>query len=214
MMQTIKANRLFALIPERQSRDRIVQMKIPIRRIADQPDYSLKLLELMVLIACIRITGAKRMFEFGTFLGNTTLHMALNSDPDAEIWTLDADDETLERLGFMETYRWRGQFPLEFAGTSAEDKIHALRGDSHNFDVGQLAESMDLILVDGDHTAAGVGIDTQNAFRLRRPGHRTCILWHDYDPSDEDCRDIVAALDKEISPLIHIEDTKLVILLQ
>ncbi len=35
-----------------------------------------------------------------------------------------------------------------------------------------------------------------------------------FNASDEDCRDIVAALDKEISPLIHIEDTKLVILLQ
>lgn len=190
-------------------------MKIPIRRMPDQPDYSLILLELMVLTACIRIIGAKRMFEFGTFLGNTTLHMAMNSPVDAVIWTLDTDDETLERYGLLETYSWRRGIPLEFADSIFQGKITTLHGDSRTFYPGSLKETMDLVVIDGDHSGKGVTADTVNAWKLLKPRGNTCIAWHDYR-TDPGCAENVAFLEKlsDDVPLVHIEDTALVILLR
>lgn len=216
MIETIRASKLFSLVPERHAKDRIVRMKIPIRRVPDQPDYSLKLLELMVLTACIRITNARRMFEFGTFLGNTTLHMALNSPDDSEIWTLDADDETLQRLGFLDVYHWRKLFPFEFEDTEVESRVRVLRADSHTFDPERLSGTMDLVLIDGDHTPVGITTDTNNAVKLLRDVDNCCILWHDYDPSDKDCADVVAYLNgiQDSSSLVRIEDTKLVLLMR
>ncbi len=214
MIQTIKANKLFSLVPERSPLERLTWMKMPIRRIPDSPDCSLILLELMALIACIRITEAQRMFEFGTFLGNTTLHMAMNSSEDAMIWTLDADDETLSRLGLLETYSWRNKFPLEFADTTFHQKIVTLRGDSHIFNLGALAGSMDLVLIDGDHSGKGVAADTRNALKMLKPHGNVCIAWHDYrtDPGCEENVEFLNNLSRDI-PLVHIEDTALVIYL-
>lgn len=216
MIQTVKASKLFSLVPEQSPMGRVTWMKIPVRRIPDVPDCSLILLELMVLTACIRITKAKRMFEFGTFLGNTTLHMAMNSPEYAEIWTLDADDETLVRHKLLDTYSWRNCFPLEFADTPFNEKIHVLREDSHTFEPRVLTGTMDLVLIDGDHSGKGVARDTANTIlglmKCRYPYGDGCILWHDYR-TDRGCADNVAFLDglAEYHHLVHIEDTALVV---
>jgi predicted O-methyltransferase YrrM len=43
----------------------------------------ISLLEASLLVAAVRIVDARRMFEFGTFLGNTTLLLATISPDDA-----------------------------------------------------------------------------------------------------------------------------------
>ncbi len=211
MIQTIRAHRLFSLVSERAAAERITQMKIPIRRIPEFADYSLRLLELMSLTALIRMIGAKRIFEFGTFLGNTTLHMALNSPEDARIWTLDADDETLARIGLLDLYSWRTRFPLEFVGTSVENKVAILRADSHTYEPGPLTGLMDLVLIDGDHSGEGVTHDTVSAKMLLRSSGNACIAWHDY--LNPGCRENTAFLDElsKTFPLFHIQDTMLVV---
>ena len=215
MMYHIRPWRLFDLVPDRAAPDRLVHMKIPIRRVREFPDYSLRLLELMCVIACIKIVGpdargARRLFEFGTFCGNSTFHMALNSADDAEIWTLDADEETLRREGLEGVYSWRRQFPMEFAGTEVARKIHTLTGDSHLFlPPDFLLGTTDLILVDGDHGTPGVCIDTRTAHNML--SFHGCILWHDY--RNPGCHENTVWLDHSAATLdlFHIEDTTTVI---
>jgi len=205
MINRIRAHKLFSLVPELAASERLVTMKIPIRRLPQYEDYSLRLLEMMSVIALIRIVNAKQMFEFGTFLGNTTLHMALNSPADARIVTLDADDETLERIGLLETYKWRKQFPLEFEGTSVEHKIQRLRGNSHTVDL--QAYKADLVLIDGDHSATGVMIDTRNAKNMLTANG--CIIWHDYqNPLCEGNTEYLNYLSEE-QTVFYVDDTML-----
>src|SRR3954470_18034265 len=59
---------------------------------------SLMLLETFLLLACRHIVGARRLFEFGTFLGSTTYSLALNTPDDAEIFTLDLDEASAAGL--------------------------------------------------------------------------------------------------------------------
>jgi len=189
--------------------DRGMWMMLPIRRILWYADNSLRSLELECLIACIRIVKAKRIFEFGTFRGTSTLHMAMNSPEDARIWTLDADDETLAKSGMLDVYDWRSQFPLEFSGTPGERKITCLIGDSRIFDA--FPRDMDLVFIDGDHTTAGVKCDTRNAENILNYQRTGCILWHDYQNSE--CQENTAFLDglAENRDLFHVEDTMLAI---
>jgi predicted O-methyltransferase YrrM len=216
MMHHIRPWKLFELVEARPSFERIVQMKIPIRRVTKFADYSLRLLELMSMIALDRIVKATNIFEIGTFCGNTTLHLGLNSPWDTNIFTLDADEATLERAGLAELYEWRKQFPLEFLGefegqgVQPQERIERLFGNSMAFDFSRWLDVVDLVLIDGDHSWAAVESDTYNAMRMLRPG-AGAIAWHDY--SNPDTLDNTAYLEKlaETKDLFHIEETMLVV---
>lgn len=206
LIKPIRPWKLFAMVEDQLS-ERLSVMKIPIRRHPQHSDYSLRLLELMTLTACIRITKAQRMFEFGTFLGNTTLHMAANSESEAHIWTIDADNETLKRIGLLDIYRWREQFTLEFENMMECGKITRLRGDSHTFQPEE--KNMDLVLIDADHSGKGVMIDTENALKMLN--YKGCILWHDY--GNPGCIENTLFLDRlsQRIKLFHIADTMLAV---
>ncbi len=49
----------------------------------------MKRYEMMVLCAVAKRTRARAIFEFGTFDGLTTWHLAANAGPEARLWTLD-----------------------------------------------------------------------------------------------------------------------------
>ena len=213
MMHHIRPHKLFSLVPEESAMDRLVEMKIPRRIDPSQPDLSLKLLELMAICACIRIVDAKSIFEFGTFCGNTTLHMALNSHPRARIWTLDADDDTLAALGLLDMYKARAAYPLQFECTEFASKISRLRMNSHIFDAKTFrvaAGPMDLVLIDGDHSRKGVDADTYSALTMRRHGG-SCIVWHDY--ANAECQENTDYIDQLAGTmeLFHLEDSWIVI---
>jgi predicted O-methyltransferase YrrM len=209
MMHCIRPWKLFDLVPEILASERLVTMKIPIRRSAERSDSSLRLLDLMCLIACVRIVEAKRMFEFGTFLGNSALHMALNSSPDAKIFTLDADDATLEAAGTLSTYSWRDEHPMEFESVPEKSKIVCLRQDSRVLGASPYFGTMDLVLIDGDHERPAVAIDTANAWNMLTA--RGCLLWHDY--RNPECAYNTTLIDSiaRDRDLFHVEDTMLAI---
>lgn len=213
-MLSVRPHRLFSFIEEQAPVDRITRMKIPIRRLPQFADYSLRLLELMCLTAAIRLTKAQRIFEFGTFLGNTTLHMAMNSAENTDIWTLDADDDTLKRLNLLDIYYWRSQFPMEFLGTGFEHKIYPIRGDSHVYDASRFKHSMDLVLIDGDHSREAVSKDTENALLMLKDEGPACIAWHDYkNPLCGGNTEYLDELSRHL-PLVHVEDTMVVMYLR
>lgn len=226
MMYHIRPWKLFDLVPERAAKDRLVTMKIPLRRFPQFADYSLRLLELMSLIACIKIVKPKRIFEIGTFCGNSTLHMMLNA-PGAEIFTLDADDETLRaadsvvvsgrpdsalegQVSLTELYAWRHGGKREYEAFNGAGRVVQLIGNSLTFDFSPWRNSIDLMLIDGDHSYDGVKSDTGNAFKMLSSAG--CILWHDY--RNPDCSGNTHYLDElasSILDLFHIEDSSLCI---
>jgi len=223
MLYHIRPWKVFDLVEEQSALKRGIWMKLPKRRISEFADYSLRSLELELLAAALMITRARVVFEIGTFCGNTTLHLAANSQ-DCEVFTLDAPEEVLEKArltegysgppaaNLAELYEWRKQFPMEFAGTPWEKKIICLKGDSRTFDFSRWYDSVDVVLIDGDHSREAVDADSWNAYRMARP-NRGIIAWHDY--GNPDCREntevieLLGALNKD-RPLFHVEDSMLV----
>jgi len=62
--------------------------------------------------------------------------------------------------------------------------VRTIHHNSQTYDFSAMRRSFDLIFIDGDHTQAGVAIDTRNAFPLLRD-ENSVIVWHDYGLTPE-----------------------------
>jgi hypothetical protein len=125
------------------------------------------------------------VLEFGTYLGVGTLTMALNSDADCRIVTVDLPDDPLvsetHRLsaGDVELIARRsGRVGEAFLESSTRERITQVRADSLSWRPDDSFGPIDLVLIDSGHSAPIVRADTENAFRLLSP--TGTILWDDY----------------------------------
>jgi predicted O-methyltransferase YrrM len=139
------------------------------------------LIETLLLVAAMKSVNARRIFEFGTYYGATTLNLALNCTGESRVYTLDLPvDHTITQ--HPEDARvTREHFALgamQYMGSRVESKITALTGNSAVFDFSPFRSSMDFIFIDGGHDLGTVKSDTENAFFMLRSGG--CIAWHDY----------------------------------
>jgi hypothetical protein len=224
----IRPSKLFGLVEE-EGPERVVQIRIPKRRNPDGPDRSAKLLETMVLLACMKLTKAMRVFEFGTCLGSTAVNLALNGLPHSEIFTLDLDwtsaktanqteaDRDTTQFGFMNPCEWwpfrsegsdnpHGHFPLGVLG----GEIKPLYGNSTRMSLRSFDNSIDLVWIDGGHDYRTVASDTANAFKMRRSDRLSVVAWHDY--KNPECPDIARLLeDERLGQLYWVEDTMVVL---
>jgi len=167
--------------------------------------------ELALLGAIARTICPKIVFEFGTFDGNTTLQLALNTPEDAVIYTLDLptnsqgtrlrlDSGDRQMMGTV-------QVGERFIGTSAEKKIHQILSDSAAYDYSSLRGKVDLVFVDGSHSYEYLDNDTKHALELLDPGG--VIVWHDYMVWN----DVTTYLNQTSKRLrlVHIKGTSLVV---
>jgi predicted O-methyltransferase YrrM len=144
---------------------------------------SMELDEIYSIALLARQLDPKYIFEFGTFIGVTTLQMALNTDTAAEIYTLNLSStevKTVFEIGNSEEER---SLPVQQPGNRFEDKeisgkIKQLYGDSAAYDYSAYHNKMDFILVDASHEYDYVKSDTENSFRMIRQGGT--LIWHDY----------------------------------
>jgi Predicted O-methyltransferase len=141
-----------------------VLVTAPVTELYRPRDMVVPLAELLTLAAICRHKRPRRVFEFGTNTGSSTLVMAINTTDQTEILTLDLDRS--ETVG--SAYR----------NTEHNSKIRQLYGDSKTFDYAPFLGGVDLIFIDADHTYDGVKADTETAFELLRPGG--VIVWDDY----------------------------------
>lgn len=144
--------------------------------------------ELLTIARLVVATGAKSLFEFGTFDGRTTLNLAMNAGSDARVWTLDLPastaGSTAAPLHPHETrYAIKDNSGARYRGTGAEKQITQLYGDSAKFDFAQFSQAVDLAFVDGSHAYSYVINDSLHAIEMVRPGG--IILWHDYSRWDD-----------------------------
>jgi predicted O-methyltransferase YrrM len=149
----------------------------------------------------------RRVFEIGTGTGEGTLLMARNA-PGARIDTLDLGADADASLGEQ-----RGDAPLvadsvggAFRGSEFEGSITQHLGDSAQFDFTPFAGQMDLVFVDGAHTAEYVRADSQAAFAMLAPGGT--VVWDDCHLYHPGVGKGLAALRAEGRPITRIETSR------
>ena len=136
----------------------------------------------LVEIATIaKITAAlepKIIFEFGTFEGGTTSHLAINSSDKSKIITLDLGSDDTKKIWDTTLDVYPSEVGFRFKNAPFEKKITQLLGDSQIFDFSIYHKKVDLVFVDACHHYEHVKKDSENAFKMLRRGG--IILWHDY----------------------------------
>jgi predicted O-methyltransferase YrrM len=164
-------------VPERDLGDVLPEVRayeFVLPRALDGHLRAISVTEVCVLGALLRWLPARRVFEFGTYRGYSTLRLA-ELAPDAEITTLDRAAE----VDFAENgERRRVRIGELFSGTPAAARITQIFCDSMAFDPEPFAGRIDVVFIDGNHTYPYVRRDTESAFRMLAP--RGAIVWDDY----------------------------------
>jgi predicted O-methyltransferase YrrM len=163
--------------------------------------------EQFALMAIAQLRRPKRVFEIGTYNGDTTLLLA-KAAPDAELWTLDlsSDDADVATDRNEAINAKESGIGVRFHGTPEADRITQLFGDSREFDFAPWNGAIDLVLVDGGHDYDVVRSDTITANRLVAPGG--LIIWDDYSPA---WPGVVRAVDESAATAFHLAATDLAI---
>ncbi len=196
-MLHIRPSKIFDLAPE-DTLARMVHVKIP-RRTENW------LIETVLLITAMKAVKARRIFEFGTFKGATTLNLAMNALPGAEIFTFDLDPALAGKIGQDKTHAEISRQHFETSRMEFDGVFHSItqiKGESSTFDPRPYG-AMDFVFVDGGHDQKTILADTSHAFRMQPKA----IAWHDY--GNPDYPDVKACLDKEIMPVYHVEESRL-----
>lgn len=167
--------------------------------------YSLSWLELIVLSSITRLLSPKAMFEFGTFDGRTTLHLAINA-PEASVHTLDVE-KGLYSFGSDDDFFDSTEIGEHVMGSAVGDRVTLLYGDSTQFDTSPYEDEFDLIFIDGGHAYDIVRSDSEKAFRMGKSG--ATLVWHDYLVIDDVTRALLD-IGKE-RELVSLEGTSLVV---
>jgi hypothetical protein len=151
-------------------------------------DCSISPIESFCLALLMCQVCAKRVFEFGTYLGVSTTQFALSVEPGGIVFTLDLPEDDPR-------YRLIIDDPSERALAAAPDKgrlipkqlcpqIVFIREDSADFDEIPYVGTIDFVFVDGAHSLDYVRNDSEKGWRMLRS--RGIIAWHDCRPQDPD----------------------------
>lgn len=190
---TIRPKIIFKEIEQRFPNQYITwQVGIPATEIG-----GMTLLESSILVSLIKIFEFKNIFEFGTYMGATTMLFALNTPQDAKIISLDIDPNDFiqsnidsskilindkDNDAFLtKNVLHNGAKYIKTADKSMQRKITLLLCDSLKLDIAtqQLKQKFDFIFIDGGHDYEIIKKDTENALEMLQ--HNGIIAWHDYE---------------------------------
>jgi predicted O-methyltransferase YrrM len=142
--------------------------------------------DVLYLALLARVLSPRAVFEIGTLYGHTALLFALNTPPDAVVYTLDLPPDGSSSPSLPTTIIDDAHI-LAYARSSDEHlylshpagrKVRQLYGDSAQFDFTPYHEKVDVFFVDGAHGYEYVRSDSLNALACTRRGG--VIVWHDY----------------------------------
>ena len=180
-MIRIRPHRLFNIVLTSTYEARMVKMVLPDQRAP-------MLLDTAVLLALAKLVQPRTYFEFGTYLGVQLINVAANLPPESRLYTLDLDEDSVAAQQDAKQQRLTDEYlaakqqkRLAFAGSSFEERITPLRGDSNTYDFTRFHGQMDMLFVDGGHEFPTLQSDTENAFKMLSRDHAGCIAWHDYE---------------------------------
>jgi predicted O-methyltransferase YrrM len=177
-------------------------------------DGNVSLDELAFISAWSRKTEPRIVVEIGTFDGNTTLQMALNTPANTRIFTLDlpvgadsdAENDPKDAKFIASARRVRRRF----LGTPVEHKITQCYGNSLTYDFARFAVDgkPQLIFIDAGHSYACVRNDSEKALKILDRGGS--IVWQDYGAEWEGVFQYLVELSRRLS-MVHIAGTSLVL---
>lgn len=168
--------------------------------------------ELCILCMIVKKNEPKRIFEFGTLDGRTTLNIAINSPEDCEICTLDIPIKSRKQRFEKRNLKGinNGEFKEEigtfFLDQPVSKKITQLIGDSINYDFSPYYGKIDFVFIDANHNYEYVKADTMNSLKMLT--NRGTIIWHDY-PNFIGVQQLLNELFDQNLPVIHISNTRL-----
>lgn len=139
-----------------------------------------ELYSICLLVRCVR---PKKLFEIGTFNGNTTFHLALNTLPESRIWTLNLPGEEIAPVFSHSAQdrmvvRNKTRSGERFHNTPEAARITELFGDSALFDYSSFKNTIDFVLIDAGHEYDYVRNDTNKALEMLT--ENGWLVWHDY----------------------------------
>lgn len=161
--------------PEVLARLRAETARLPMARMQISPEQG----QFMALL--VRLTGARRCLEVGTFTGYSALACALALPPDGELIAMDVSAE------------WTAIARRYWAEAGVADRIHLRLGPAAEtlagLAAGGGAGTFDFMFVDADKT--GYGRYLELGLKLLRPGGLMAfdnVLWSGRvaDPADQD----------------------------
>jgi predicted O-methyltransferase YrrM len=187
-----------------------VSVVIPGREVFGRHFYALPMLELVTIGGLCQHLKPKRIFEIGTYTGSTTLVMALNSPKDCKITTMDLPAKDLPAVP-SHSKAGDAQFRVgsAFLGTPQASRIEQILGDSTAFDFSPYHGTIDLLLIDGNHSYPFASSDSRNALKMLAPGG--VIIWDDYiwDPNYPECEGVSRWVDEQQLPhSFRLEETR------
>jgi hypothetical protein len=172
--------------------------------------------DLLILAAVTRLLQPKRVFEIGTFNGNTTSVFLMNTPPEATVFSLDlpldfhppagAQVDGMVHIDLQLTQQRKlASYVYQY---QLEGRFCQLLCNSLEFDPEPYRDSIDLGFVDGAHGYKFVKNDTEKmALMMADNG---LVFWHDYGGKGR-FRPLSAYLEKlgERIPLYRIPGTVL-----
>jgi hypothetical protein len=180
-------------------------------------DSNVSYLELLVIASIIATKKPFALLEIGTFNGNTTLQMALNSLPESVVHTIDLGKEQIT----TQFPAWKGWEDLKyiiedkshirkFVGHDINRKIVQHVGDSAKYDFSEFRRNgaISFCFIDAAHSYEYVKNDTEKVLPILRD--EAIVVWHDYTPYCEGVYRYLNELGKSL-PLKHVSQTTLVI---
>jgi predicted O-methyltransferase YrrM len=173
---------------------KISEVNVPVS-VVHQESHHVNHVDMIYVCAIARTTDANRLFEFGTYRGQTTCGLA-SVCPDAQVYTLNLPPEEDPRYA-----PYIGKFISE---SPHKNRIEQIYCDSRKFDVAPYVGMMDYIFIDGDHSYEGVKNDTEKALAMLKPGG--IIVWHDYASKSPGVLKYLSELSAE-RPIFHVKKT-------
>ena len=169
--------------------------------------------ELMAIATLAANCQPKRVLEIGTFDGNTTLQIALNTPVDAMIHTIDLPEDhaetSLPTLDVDVKYvQDKQKLVRKYIGSEVKKKVVQHFGDSTTYDISNFTKEgkIDFCFIDGGHSYECVKSDTEKVLKIMAP--KGIILWHDFTVTWPGVCQYLCEFSKK-HPLVHITGTNL-----
>jgi hypothetical protein len=147
-----------------------------------------------------------KLFEFGTFTGQTSLVLMLNASTQSTLWTLDLPQVSRKSVVGLHWERDIEEMAVgsSFRNHECSGRIVQLLEDSLTFDVTPYINTMDLVYVDACHDYEHVKSDTEKAVQMCKNGG--IVVWHDVNAGCPDVMRLVGEVGRAV-PIYVVSNT-------
>ena len=141
--------------------------------------WNVKLHEEIYLAAAVKALKPKKIFEIGSFNGQTTVQLATAAPENSVVYTIDLPEDRFDQTQDPDSFNG-ARVGEKYRDSAVAHKVQQLRADATTFDFSPYYHEIDFIFVDAAHDYSHGRIDSQNALKMVKPGG--AVVWHDFEP--------------------------------